>query len=232
MLGWMARDAAIRPGVPGLAFAALLAFFATRLPQELDAQRAGEFLLRTVSQFDWIVILIGTAGLVSWDRTSGFYRTLFSQPVRPAPYYLQRWLVTGAAAVAFVPLTGLALLVVSGSFPFSGPLLARFALMYLLLGGLTFALSTLLRSDWLVALLLMFLQSLLHTLVASGAELTGFTRAVERALPPFHLAKVTGTVATWPTSAELTHALLYGGGLVVLALVVVTYRPLGSGGRS
>jgi len=118
-----------------------------------------------------------------------------------------------------------------GGFGFPGPVLVQFALMYVLLGGLTFALSALLRTDWLIAILFMFLQTLLHGLVSAGAEIGGFTRAVERILPPFHLAQAAG-VSGYPGGAALAHVLLYGAGLVAIGLAVLRYRPLGSGGRS
>jgi hypothetical protein len=231
-LGWLARDAAVRPGLACLTIAALFSFIATRLPVTLTESSARDFLIRTVGQFDWLLVLIATAGMVSWDRASGYYRSLFSQPINPGLYYLVRWLLAGVAVVAFLPLLGLGLLTVSGTLPYSGPLLARLLLKYLLLGGLTFALSTVLRADWLIAFLISVLQGVLHTLERSGAPLSGFTKTLTLVLPPFHASSVGFGTITYPTGQELAHVLLYGTGLMALALSVLALRPLGSGGRA
>lgn len=229
---WMARDAAVRPGLVCLVIAGLFSFLFSRLPATVTDATARDFLTRTVAQLDWLVVLVATAGMVSWDRASGFYRSLFSQPVHPGLYYLQRWLLGGVAVAALVPLLGLGILLVSGILPYSGPLLARLLLKYLLLGGLTFALSTLLRADWMIAFLVSILQSVLHTLAESGVALGTPTRVLLRLLPPFHLASGTGVPLSYPSGPELTYALLYGAGVLALALLLVTLRPLGSGGRA
>ncbi len=231
-LGWMARDAALRPGLAGLVFAALAAFIATRLPGPFTETSARDFLIRMVGQLGWLVVLIATTGMVSWDRASGYYRSLFSQPVNPGLYYLQRWLICGVAVAAFVPLTSLGMLSVAGSFPFSGPLLARLMLTYLLLGGLTFAFSTLLRADWMFAFLFSVLESVLWGLERNGAPLSAFSKLLVRVLPPFHTGLGGFGAMAYPTGAELTHALLYGTGLLAIALAVLTFRPMGSGGRA
>lgn len=230
-LGWMSRDVAVRPGLACLVVAALFAFIATRMP-EFGAASARDFLIRTVSQFDWVIVLIATAGLVSWDRASGYYRSLFSQPVSPGFYYLQRWLLGAVGVATFVPLMGLGLLLVTGSFPFSGPLLARLLLKYVLLGGLTFALSTLLRADWMIAFLISVLQSVLYGLQQNGAPLSTFSKLLLRVLPPFQTGSSSLGTMAYPSTPELTHALVYGAALLALALAVLALRPLGSGGRA
>jgi len=231
--GWMARDAAIRPGLACLVIAALFAFVATRVPTQFTEASVRDFLVRTVGQFDWLVVLIATAGMVSWDRASGFYRSLFSQPVNPGLYYLQRWLIGGVAVAAFVPLASLAMFAVSGHLTYSGPLLERLLLKYLLLGGLTFALSTAVRVDWLIAFLIQILQGVLYGLEKAGAPISGFTKALSHALPPLQFTS-TGFMspAGYPSSSDLTHVLLYGFGLLAIGFAVLTLRPMGSGGRA
>jgi hypothetical protein len=232
-LGFVARDAALGPGVACLAIAALFAFISTRLPNRPTPRSAEEFLAAVIAQFDWIVVLIATAGIVSADLSKGYYRALFSQPLNPGLYYLQRWLVGGVVVASFVPLVGLAIFVTSGVFPFAWPILLRLLLQYLLLGGLTFLLSTLLRADWLIAFLVSILETVLHGLETNGVALGALTRALARVLPPFHVAAQGIRVApTYPSSADLTHAVLYGIGLVALAVTLLMYRPLGSGGRA
>lgn len=229
---WMVRDAAVRPGLAALILAGLSTFLATRMPVAMGPTTSGDLMIRFVGQFDWLVILIATTGLVAWDRTSGTYRTLFSYPVNPALYYFQRWIIVGLFAALLLPLAGLGFLAVSGSFPFSGPLLVRFLLKYLLLGGLTFGLSTVVRADWAIAFVLSVVQPLLHALERSGAALGAFTRGLVRVLPPFHVVSTGfGQGSGYPTGGELLHAILYGAGILILTLMVLRYRPLGSGGR-
>jgi hypothetical protein len=230
---WMARDALLGPGVVILALVVLMTFVMTRMSVRAagTTSDAHALLLQIVASFDWIVVLVATAGIVSEDLARGYYRALFSQPVIPALYYLQRWLVGGLVVALYVPLAGFGVLIAHGSFIFSGPLLVRLMLLYLLLGGLTFVISTLLRSDWLIALLVFVLQSALHSLGANGVEVGPMTRGIERALPPFHLGAI-GRTVEYPLPVDFAHALLYGAALVAIAVAIVVYRPLGSGGRA
>ena len=90
-----------------------------------------------------------------------------------------------------------------------------------------------LRTDWLIALLLFILQSALYGLGQSGVSLGVFTRGLTVILPPFQAAFLGGGgLPTYPAAGELAHALLYGAGLVAGAVAVLVYRPLGSGGRA
>lgn len=232
-LGWSLKDAALRPGIAALIFAALATFLATRMPALINREGTEQVMTRFVSQFDWLVILIATSGMVAWDRTSGYYRTLFSYPVNPALYYLQRWILAGLAAALLVPFAGLGFMAVSGSFPNSGPLLVRFLVKYLLLGGVTFAFSSVVRADWAIAFVLSAVQSILHGLEVAGIALSGFTRVVAHLLPPFHVGSFSMMQAPgYPTGSDLLHALLYGSGILLVTMLVLRFRPLGSGGRT
>lgn len=236
-LGWSLRDAALRPGVAALILAGLATFLVTRLPGMLSRETGEQLMGRLVSQFDWLVILIATSGMVSWDRSSGFYRTLFSYPVNPALYYFQRWILAGLASALLIPFAAIGFFAVLGSFPDSGPPLVRFLIKYLLLGGITFGFSTVVRADWAVAFVLSAVQSILHGLEVAGVGLSSFTRLVAHVLPPFHVGSITTTfsmtsVPGYPTGAETLHALLYGAGILLATMLVLRLRPLGSGGRT
>ena len=93
-----------------------------------------------------------------------------------------------------------------------------------------FLLSTVLRSDWLIALLIYILQTVLQAVMRNGAELGPITRAIAGGLPPFQIGSA--AQATYPTPVELAGALLYGLALVVTAVLVLSFRPMGSGGRA
>jgi hypothetical protein len=231
-LGWMGRDFALGPGLAYLAIAALFAWISTRRDGPMTPDGALQMQQMVVAQFAWIVVLVATAGMVSTDLSRGFYRGLFTQPVNPALYYLQRWLVGGLAVGAFVPLVGLGLFIASGQFPFSAVLLVRLLLLYAMLGGVAFVFSATLRTDWLIALLVFILQGALHSLQAQGAKLGPVTLALAKGLPPFHLAAIGGAGLAYPATGDLIHILLYSAGLVALAVVLLVRRPLGSGGRA
>ena len=102
----------------------------------------------------------------------------------------------------------------------------------MLLGGLTLLLSSVLRADWMIAFLVSVLQSVLYGLDKGGAPLSAFSKLLLNALPPFQIASSAAGPVGYPSGAELTHGVLYGAGLLVLALIVLTLRPLGSGGRA
>ncbi len=234
-LPWMLRDAALMPGAAYLVLAAVFVFLLTRIPGDpgRPAPSPADVLASLVSGFDWLVVFLAAGGIVSGDLHSGVYRTLFSRPVTPALYYLQKWLVGGLAVAGFVAVSALAVYAARGSFVLPPPLLARMLLYYLLLGGLVFALSTLVRWDWPIALLLVILQAVLHAMDVGGEELGAVTRWLARALPPFHVPTVTRvTHSTYPPAGDLLHAAVYGATLVGIGLAVLWRRPMGSGGRS
>jgi len=232
-LGWSLKDSALRPAIAAAMLAALATFLTTRMPITINREQADQLMVRFVGQFDWLVILIATSGMVAWDRTSGYYRTLFSYPVNPALYYFQRWILAGLAASLLIPFAALGFMAVSGSFPYSGPLLVRFLVKYLLLGGITFAFSSVVRADWAIAFVLSAVQGILRGLAVAGVPLSGFTRTVLHILPPFHVGSFSMMQAPgYPTSSELLYSLLYGAGILLVTLLVLMFRPLGSGGRT
>ena len=118
---------------------------------------------------------------------------------------------------------------VTGYAAFPTALLGKMVLLYLLLGGLCFLLSTFTRLDWLFSLFPLLLDSVLHSILVQGVHLSGFWLFIAKILPPFHLVSSPGAV---PAGWQLFHVLAYGGGLVAAALAVLLWRPLGVGGRS
>ncbi len=229
---WMARDLALGPGLIYLVVALITAWIVSQTGRMASGSPAlaGTLLERIVSQVAMPFVLLATGGIVRTDLTEGFYRTLFSKPVSPVAYYFQRWLLGGVAVLAAVGLLVLAIMAAQRTAPAVGwDLPARVALFYLLLGGLVFLLSTLMRRDWIVALLIYILETALHQVASAGVRFTGFWRALIAVLPPFHLVIVpTGL----PSGRPLLHLVAYGVAMVALALVVLHRRPLGSGGRA
>jgi ABC-type transport system involved in multi-copper enzyme maturation permease subunit len=228
--GWMARDVAMGPGAVMLAIAALATFVLSRITSMPEgAAQAADVLRGILDQAAKPIILLATGGMVSGDLHTGYYRSIFSKPVSPPLYYLQRWLVGAAAVLLFVPVMAAGISLRLGSYPFSLELVVQLLLQYLLLGGLVFFLSTLTRRDWLLALLAATLQLILHAIQNAGAHLGTLGSTIYHVLPPFHL---TDLGAPPPTGGDLLYVLLYGGTLVLAALAVLHARPLGVGGRA
>ncbi len=227
--GWMARDLAAGPGIPMAVLAALAALLTSRL--EVVGPVAGADRAACLVVLDWTAValtLLATGGLVSADFAIGHQRTLFAKPVSPPLYYLQRWLL-GLAAV----LVGAAVVAEAIALRFGVPVLgptfvARLALLYLVVGGLVFLLSTVTRRDWLAAAVLLAWQAAL-----GWARSLGFARGpvgtvLHAVLPPVRLL---GLTDPFPAGAELALALGYGAALLVGALAVLERRPLARGAR-
>ena len=181
-----------------------------------------------------VAILFAAGGVAGTDITRGFYRAWFSTPMSSWWHYLQRWLLGGLAVMLIPLMLGLgAALTFGNGTGLSGEIFALVALTYLLIGGLVLLMSAFTSRDWLVAFLVVFLQARLNDAVNLlpnlGREIPPAVKLTWQILPPLHLTAVGGEV---PTGGDLFHVLAYGLGMVVLALLIFRYRPLGSGGRA
>lgn len=229
-LPWMLRDMLRTQGIVLFAISLLIYVITVRISPRPPPTIGPDWIRNMVQQSGWIFILLCTSEMVSGDRNQGYYRSIFSRPVSPPLYYLQRWLL-GALLVAVVaPVYTLAFSLALGHIPMEWSLVGRLVMFYLLLGGLVFLVSTVLRADWLLGLMVFMLQSLLNGLYHSAQiDLSSFWVFVYQLLPPFHLTTLNAPPLTGP---YLTHVLLYGAGLVLAALAVLRWRPLGAGGRA
>jgi hypothetical protein len=180
-------------------------------------------------QLALIFLLYCSAAIVSNDRVHGYYRSFFSRPMSPPWYYFIRWLLGGVFFLLLSPVLTLALSLAIGSFPFSWEVLAQLGLSYLLLGGLIFFLSALVPHDWLFAMVVLLVQSVLFALRRGGADLSALWDFVLTILPPIYEVSLN---SPFPTGSTLIHIVLYGAGLVIAGLVILRLRPLGAGGRS
>ncbi|HXE56461.1 MAG TPA: hypothetical protein VNK43_00525 [Gemmatimonadales bacterium] len=230
---WMVRDLVRGPGALMLAILGFAAVLVHRTAPLRAPPAGGERVLAEIlGGVAWPFAILAAGGIVSGDRARGYYRVLFSRPVSPVAYYLQRWLLGGALVGLAAPVLGLGLWPSFGVVPFSWETLARLGLLYLLLGGLVLfcsaATSTPHRELVAVALVVV-LQGVLHGMIENGLLASPLWRAVAGALPPFHHL---GGDRRLPTGGELAHVALYGLTLVGGGLALVRLRPLGAGGRA
>lgn len=226
---WMARDLVLGPGIPMAALTVLAALLTSRLQvvgPVADADRAACLVV-----LDWTaigLILLATGGLVSADFAIGHQRTLFAKPVSPPLYYLQRWLL-GLVAVAVGAAVVAETIAVRFGVPVLGPgFVVRLALMYLVVGGLVFLLSTVTRRDWLAAAVLLAWQAALGGMRSMGFAKGPVGTVLHAVLPPVRLL---GLADPLPAGSGLALALGYGAAVLLGALAVLQWRPLARGAR-
>lgn len=228
---WLGRDVARGPGLLFLVVSIALAVIFWRIKQKTGfAPPVDQIQATTMTRVMLIACLIAVGGMVSTDVQQGFYRAWFSKPMAPWWYYLQRWLI-GGVAVLLIPVVYGALLAVmiGGGTGLDADLLGGMALGYLLIGSAVFLASTLSRWDWLFVFLIATAQGGLAALASSGVELPRLINLIYRAMPPFHLIDPGAALLS---GRALIHVVVYGVALLVLALLILVQRPLGSGGRA
>lgn len=229
-----ARDVARGPLALFVVVAAGLSFVLWRIFGGREVPDVADLLGGLVAGTLMVAVLMASGGVAGNDIKQGYYRGYFSKPIAPWWFYLQRWLLGGIAVLSIPLWLGLGLAAAFGRGTGVTPeLLGVVALGYLLIGGMVLLCSTVTARDWLVAFLIYFFQMRLHEantmLDRIGTEVHWALEGIVRVLPPFHL--ITPTTGL-PSGGELVHALGYGAGLVIAALVVFRTRPLGSGGRA
>jgi hypothetical protein len=238
---WFARDVARFPGLVYLLLAIGLGYLDWRITLRFGLPRGatGVSVEHMLQVQVWnasltVAVLFAIGGVIGIDLQRGYYRSLFSKPMSPHWYYLQRYLI-GAVALLLVPFVFGAVLAVllHTGFGIDGHLLATIALGYLLTGSACFLLGNFRPEAWLFVFLLVVAQNMMANL------LQGMTRAnidapalmvwLHRLLPPFNLI----ATADAPLSGgPLWHVVIYGVAMLVAALLLLRFRPLGRGGRS
>jgi ABC-type transport system involved in multi-copper enzyme maturation permease subunit len=150
---WQMRDYAVGAGGATAALSVLVLALAVAggLPDD-PANRAS--VLRSVLGAAAVVgAVAGVSGLVSDDRTKGYYRFALAKPVSATRLYGQAFAVRGAALLGLLAAIWITGTVVMGAGSLISDALPRLllfgAVAYVLIGGVTFALSTITRFAWL-----------------------------------------------------------------------------------
>lgn len=230
------RDVATGPFALFAAVSAMLVLVAWRIlskrPEIMSSPET--FVQGTLTVVQTVAVLFAAGGVAGVDIQRGFYRAWFSKPITPWYFYLQRWLL-GGAAVLTIPLMiggGIALAFDGGSGVTPG-LMGNLALAYLLIGSMVLLAGNFLERDWLVAFLVAFAQARLHDMIIlferMGETVHPAVVWTDRLLPPFHLVDPSTTMLS---GNDLVHVVGYGAGMLVAALLLLRHRPLGSGGRA
>lgn len=226
--GWMARDVARAQLLRAWVVAGLLIGLALLINGDgMGEERARRMASSLVTNLDWLVITLAVAGIVATDRTQGYQRLYFARPVRPAAFYLLKWLIAGAGVLLLPLIVTGAVYARTGVLALDAGVVAELALMYLMLGGLVFLLSTITRLDAIVAVAVLVTQVSLAEAMKRDAVTNPIIRAVAHALPPFSAL----TPAGLPLAGPLLHVVVYGVALVAGALAVVSLAPMSRGSR-
>lgn len=178
-----------------------------------------ELLKVVVAQIVSILVVISASGIVANDRIGGYYRFLFSKPVRQPVYYAVQFVVAllGLLAVAMVLLTAFWLLV-----GWVSPAIAitMIVVTFVALGGTIFFFSTFTRFDWALLVVLWGASALARTIFPESA----WYRVARWVLPPVHqldklrVALFAGTGIDWGGFAWLVGygLIFFVAGLMVL----------------
>lgn len=215
-------------GVPrlGMPRAVNAAFWTT----PSGAEFARQMYLSTVTLFLPLGAYFATAGVISTDREKGYFRFLFAKPLRVTRFYLQQYLIHGAAyALLFGALTWCwGAVTVPQSVPRA---LEAAALTWMLVGGLGFALGALVRFDGAVLAFVYLVASGTQSLAAvpEGALLPPWITALARVLPPVHELDVTRERLFGGSSLDaesLWHVAGYGAGAWIIGWLALRQRAM------
>jgi hypothetical protein len=249
---WQARDYLMDRGIPTLIVSVLFGYLTVapmvanvrrgieNMPQRLIAkygsiELARVALLKDINEpflrtFLGVIVFLGALlamnGVIANDRNKGYYRFLFAKPVSPLRYYGQAFVVHWAGFLAISVL--LALLYGQLVSPLlSGPLLAGMATMFLLYGGIVFALSAAFRRDWLLLVLITALSTYLWDRFGESESILSKLLYL---LPP--LNRTTEIYYAVASHSAVNWRLLswfgaYGAACVVAGLLVIHTRRMG-----
>ena len=189
---------------------------------QLEPERIAATLLEiAVTQQISILAVIAASGIVANDRTGGYFRFLFSKPVRMPAYYALQFLIT------LVGLLLVTLILLGAFWIFFGwvsPMvpMVMTIVTYIALGGTIFFFSTFTRLDWGM-LVILWGASALARMAAAGRDWYDVARWV---LPPTHqIDKLRGALFAGTEIDVGGTAWLVGYGLAFfLAGLVVLHR--------
>jgi hypothetical protein len=232
---WQFRDYVMEKGIGTLLVAVLSGYLSLMGVRQVLARGPVspdmyEMILgQLVSNLVFVGALFATNGIVSDDRKNGYFRFYFAKPVRLTSFYLQKFLVSFAG---FMLVT--ALLVPGWRYFFDRPaphpaLYLAIAAGFLLYTGVGFLVSAFVRTDWLSFIAIYLAAKLVWMKWGDGPGLAG---KLVHLLPP--MGDQLGELDHAALGGRLDMKLVlwiagYGAACLVLGLIALRKRPLGSG---
>jgi hypothetical protein len=179
-----------------------------------------------LSQLSFFVVVLSVAGVVSNDRKHGYFRLLFSKPVGLIRYYVQAFVVSWVGGLFVVALLlGLWSLYAVPVSPIGA--LEALSLQFWVVGSTAFLMSTLVKWDWVATGVIWGGSEIFRQIYRND---TGAIAWMVR-----HLTAPTHVIAELREAlfmgrpldnTNLAWALLYGAVCMILAVVVLKFRPL------
>jgi len=226
---WQLRDFARDRGIAliliGLAIGTTILGPMKAMSIPFSDNSARQILATIISQVAFIAAFVALNGIVSNDRKLGYYRFLFSKPVRVPAYYAQQFVMFFVGFVAvFAVMIGLFAVLVHPVAPLA-PLIYS-ALVFLSLGGIAFLISSLFRFDWPILVGVFLVTNILHSLID---DKEGFPQLLLRLLPPFQeLPRMSAAINAGTVDSSRVFWLLgYSAICFVAGLIVLRRRPFG-----
>jgi hypothetical protein len=170
--------------------------------------------------------IISAFGIVSREREGGHQRFLFAKPVRITSYYLQSFVVNGIGLLATSAIVlALTSLVFLRPVPMVEPLLG-IGTAYVAIGGLAFLLSTLIRFEFVLTILLVGMSIGLREMARDGRWWAVMTAWL---LPPVEKLIAFGPpqISRQPTMLSAIGSLLtYGATYIALGVAILKRRSI------
>ena len=167
---------------------------------------------------------LGVARLISDDRSNGYYRLLLSKPVSLERFYIQQWLLHGIGLVVIAGLLAAWLQGATGTLPVREAMTVM-GLMWLLIGGIGFALSAMTNADALLLVVLYVMSAVLHGLKdAPNSPMWPWLKQLTRIFPPVQKLDFirdqlyAGAGMPW---AHIAHVACYGALAFALGVIVL-----------
>jgi ABC-type transport system involved in multi-copper enzyme maturation permease subunit len=183
-----------------------------------------QLLSSLISPLTPLFALLAINRIVSKDRTSGYYRFLFSKPISIRRYYAQAF---GVNAIGLMIVIG----VLAGIARLCGaplplvPLILIFGIAYIAIGGIGFLCSVVTRFDWQALIAVWFGSYLLYMLYGNDG---GIPEVLVHVLPPAHLSNdvYQGLLGIAPVPWHpLMWLLAYGIVCFAAGVLLLRYRP-------
>ena len=179
----------------------------------------------TLNAMSPFLAMVATYGIIGEDVRRGYFRFLFAKPISPVLYYAQAFL---AALIAFLAAQLIVVAVFALAVEPAWPdrwLLERTA-FFLSFGSVVFALSRVLRIDWLIGLLLFIVGQGVRDWYPVAESLRG--KVFNVVFPPSHLLGSSLFPVEGIAWGHVAWVVGYAAMCLAIGLSLVRFMPFGT----
>jgi hypothetical protein len=233
---WQLRDYVVERGILSFIIAVVLispVLFAVHGMHQTGASpmdirtKTANLAAGVADSLGLLLVLLAIQRSVAGDRTSSYYLFYFSKPVRPWLFYLQRYVLFGLGLLLVFVLLLVVARIAGAPIDMLGAM-SYFAIIYVSMGGIGFLCSAVTRYDWATVAVVWYGALLVRTFYAHAS---GWRFWVASILPPTDIAgQMRGALfqGHFPPASSVIWLTGYGVACLVLGLLVIQRRPLGS----